>query len=52
MVVAVSFDIELSVCACKNADIAKGTCNIAGKWPSRAPVRQAALPLTTATLAG
>jgi DNA repair photolyase len=50
--VADSFGIELNVCACKNADIAKGTCNIAGKWPSRASVRQAALPLTPATLAG
>jgi len=31
--------IRLDVCACKNADIAKGTCNIAGRWPSR--VREA-----------
>ncbi|HEU4758881.1 MAG TPA: radical SAM protein [Dehalococcoidia bacterium] len=39
--------MELSVCACKNADIVKGTCNIAGKWPSRTPnSRQPALPLT------
>ena len=25
--------IELSVCACKNADLARGSCNIAGTWP-------------------
>lgn len=27
--------IELSVCACKNADIARGSCNIAGTWARR-----------------
>ncbi len=27
--------IRLDVCACKNADIAKGSCNIAGSWPAR-----------------
>lgn len=25
--------IELSICACKNPDLAQGTCNIAGRWP-------------------
>jgi len=29
--------IELSVCACKNADLARGSCNIAGTWPRGAP---------------
>ncbi len=38
--------IDLNICACKNQDIAKGTCNIAGKWPSRTPTgRQATLAL-------
>ncbi len=27
--------IELSVCACKNPDLARGSCNIAGTWPRR-----------------
>ena len=27
--------IVLSVCACKNPDLARGTCNIAGGWPRR-----------------
>jgi len=27
--------IRLDVCACKNSDIARGSCNIAGIWPSR-----------------
>lgn len=25
--------IELSICACKNPDLAHGTCNIGGTWP-------------------
>jgi DNA repair photolyase len=29
--------IRLDVCACKNADMAKGSCNIAGTWPARTP---------------
>ena len=29
--------IELSVCACKNADLARGSCNIAGTWAKRSP---------------
>jgi hypothetical protein len=29
--------IQLDICACKNADLAKGSCNIAGTWPIRAP---------------
>ena len=27
--------IRLDVCACKNSDIASGSCNIAGTWPPR-----------------
>jgi len=27
--------IRLDICACKNSDIAAGSCNIAGTWPSR-----------------
>jgi DNA repair photolyase len=30
--------IELNLCACKNPDLAKGSCNIAGTWPRRPPV--------------
>ncbi len=26
--------IRLDICACKNSDIASGSCNIAGTWPS------------------
>ncbi|MBI1886062.1 MAG: radical SAM protein [Chloroflexi bacterium] len=29
--------IRLDVCACKNSDIARGSCNIAGAWPARTP---------------
>lgn len=29
--------IELSLCACKNPDLAQGSCNIAGRWPRRPP---------------
>jgi DNA repair photolyase len=29
--------IELSVCACKNPDLARGSCNIAGTWARRPP---------------
>jgi len=29
--------IRLDVCACKNSDIARGSCNIAGTWPSWTP---------------
>ncbi|OGT25340.1 MAG: hypothetical protein A2Z17_04630 [Gammaproteobacteria bacterium RBG_16_66_13] len=32
--------IRLDVCACKNADVARGSCNIAGTWPVRARARQ------------
>ena len=43
---AEAYGILLDVCACKNADIAKGTCNIAGRWPSRVrEARQAAMLL-------
>ena len=27
--------VRLDVCACKNADMARGSCNIAGTWPAR-----------------
>jgi hypothetical protein len=37
--VAHGYGIEVKVCACKNPDIAVGTCNIAGDWPSPGPVR-------------
>jgi hypothetical protein len=26
--------IAIDICACKNPDIARGSCNIAGKWPA------------------
>lgn len=29
--------IELSICACKNPDLARGSCNIAGAWPRQQP---------------
>jgi DNA repair photolyase len=29
--------IRLDICACKNSDIARGSCNIAGTWPARTP---------------
>lgn len=29
--------IRLDVCVCKNSDIARGSCNIAGTWPARMP---------------
>jgi DNA repair photolyase len=34
---AAAYGIELSVCACKNPDLARGSCNIAGTWPRRQP---------------
>lgn len=34
---AAAYGIELSICACKNPDIARGSCNIAGTWPRRSP---------------
>jgi DNA repair photolyase len=39
--------IELSICACKNPDIAKGRCNIAGTWASRPrrSARQISMPV-------
>jgi len=38
--------IRLDICACKNSDIARGSCNIAGTWPARAPrAAQPPLPL-------
>jgi DNA repair photolyase len=32
---AAAHNIEVSVCACKNPDLARGSCNIAGTWPVR-----------------
>lgn len=29
--------ISISICACKNPDLARGTCNIGGIWPRRPP---------------
>jgi len=34
---AAAYGIELSVCACKNPDLARGSCNIAGTWPRWSP---------------
>ena len=42
--VADSYGIRLDICACKNSDIARGSCNIAGTWPARTP-RAAAQPV-------
>lgn len=33
--VAAAHGIELKICACKNPDLARGSCNIAGTWPRR-----------------
>jgi hypothetical protein len=33
--VAAVHGIGIDICACKNPDIARGSCNIAGKWPAR-----------------
>ena len=30
---ATAHGIEIKICACKNADLARGSCNIAGAWP-------------------
>ena len=30
---AEEYGIELVICACKNPDLAHGTCNIGGTWP-------------------
>jgi hypothetical protein len=43
---AETYDIRLDICACKNSDIARGSCNIAGTWPARTP-RAAQLALTS-----
>jgi DNA repair photolyase len=29
--------IGIKICACKNADLARGSCNIAGAWPRQSP---------------
>ena len=34
---AAAHGIELSICACKNSDLARGSCNIAGAWPRQQP---------------
>jgi DNA repair photolyase len=41
---AAAHNIELSVCACKNPDLARGSCNIGGTW-SRQPPRAVQVPL-------
>jgi DNA repair photolyase len=33
--IASAHSIDLSVCACKNPDVASGSCNIAGRWPKQ-----------------
>jgi DNA repair photolyase len=33
--IASAHNIELSICACKNPDLASGSCNIAGRWPKQ-----------------
>lgn len=41
---AVCAGIRLDICACKNSDLASGSCNIAGTWPSpRGDVTQRSL---------
>ncbi len=32
---AEAHEIQLDICACKNSDVARGSCNIAGIWPAR-----------------
>jgi hypothetical protein len=34
---AAAHGIEIKICACKNTDLARGSCNIAGMWPWRSP---------------
>jgi hypothetical protein len=34
---AAAHGIEVKICACKNADLARGSCNIAGAWPRPSP---------------
>ncbi len=41
---AVAHNIELSVCACKNPDLAHGSCNIGGTWSRQLP-RAVQMPL-------
>jgi hypothetical protein len=36
-IAAQAHGIELSVCACKNTELAAGSCNIAGTWPNQQP---------------
>jgi hypothetical protein len=38
---AAAWDIRVDICACKNTDIAKGSCNITGTWPARSNERTA-----------
>jgi DNA repair photolyase len=41
---AAAHGIDVRICACKNTDLARGSCNIAGAWPPRsADVVQPAL---------
>jgi DNA repair photolyase len=41
---AAAHDIEVSICACENPDLARGTCNITGRWFKASP-RSVQLPL-------
>jgi DNA repair photolyase len=34
---AAAHGIEVSICACENPDLARGTCNITGRWPKPSP---------------
>jgi len=37
---AAAHGIEIRICACKNADLARGSCNIAGTWHRQAAAAQ------------
>jgi len=34
---AAAHGIEVSICACENPDLARGSCNITGRWPKPSP---------------
>lgn len=35
--IATRYGLEIVVCACKNPDIARGSCHISGRWPPATP---------------
>jgi len=37
---AAAHGIEIKIYACKSADLARGSCDIAGTWPKRAAAAQ------------